>query len=278
MAASLAWLQEVRGADDRRAALIFMALGVAVIAASLLMAFGGWEYPPSWGGYVIGSVLFIGAWLFAVGGSIRVEYRRIERVRKNRLERPEIALRIDSAQIANDLAPLIDSLRGKNGGRLRIVGSDGEYICGAPGGGLWAESLRRWVGEGLRVEYVLANPSASARESLEKLAEETKAAPGTLEIIEFPGDGGERDGALESLESRFGTFHPVLFRGSGGERAMWLEGHHDRNSHIAYNVTWAAPEAMRGKPDWIDAFEKYWSDIGSAIEACGGSRSPAAVS
>ena len=44
MAASLAWLQEVRGADDRRAALIFMALGVAVIAASLLMAFGAWEY------------------------------------------------------------------------------------------------------------------------------------------------------------------------------------------------------------------------------------------
>ncbi len=278
MAASLAWLQEVRGADDRRAALIFMALGVAVIAASLLMAFGGWEYPPSWGGYVIGSVLFIGAWLLAEGVSRRIEYRRIERVRKNRLERPEIALRIDSARIANDLAPLIDSLRGKNGGRLRIVGSDGEYICGAPGGGLWAESLRRWVGEGLRVEYVLANPSASARESLEKLAEETKAAPGTLEIIEFPGDGGERNGAFESLESRFGTFHPVLFRGSGGERAMWLEGCHDRNSHIAYNVTWAAPEAMRGKPDWIDAFEKYWSDIGSAIEACGGNRSPTAVS
>ncbi len=211
MTASLAWLGGVRGADDRRAALIFMALGVAVIAASLLMAFGGVGVPRSWGGYAIGAALCIGAWIAAVGGSIRVEYRRIERVRKNRLERPEIALRIDSAQIANDLAPLIDSLRGKNGGRLRIVGSGGEYICGAPGGGLWAESLRRWVGEGLRVEYVLANPSASARESLEKLAEETKAAPGTLEIIGFPGAGMAANAMAHSSRSKAGSGPFTLF-------------------------------------------------------------------
>lgn len=275
MAASLAWLQSVRRPDEGRNAWIFMAVGALVLAAPLLAVFGGWEYDRSWGGYAIGAVLFLGAWLIAMGVGGWAENRRLERVRKNRLEQPDIACHIDSAQIAHDLAPLIDNLPGKNGGRLRIVGSDGEYIHGAPGGRLWAESLRRWVGEGLCIEYVLANPSGPAQESLRKLAEETKAAPGTLEIIEFPvaGDGGERDDALNSLEFRFETFHPVLFLGCGGERAMWLEGRHRRGSPCAYNVTWAAPEAMRDRA-WIDAFERHWNDIGSVIEAGSGNRSP----
>ena len=275
MAVSLAWLQGVRGSDGPRIAFFAIA-GTIVIVAPLLAIFGGWEYDRSWGGYAIGAVLFVGAWLVAVGVGDWAESRRLGRVRKNRLERPDIARRIPSAQIANDLAPLIESLPGKNGGRLRIVGSDGEYIRGSPGGDLWAESLRRWVKKGLRIEYVLVNPSGAAWESLENLAKATKAAPGTLEIIGFPGVGGERDGLPDSPESLFGTFHPVLFRGSGGERAMWLEGRHNRGSLCAYDVTWAAPQAMCGKP-WIDAFEKHWRDIDSAIEACGGNRPPAAA-
>ena len=221
---------------------------------------------------VAGLVAFAGAMLAANGYAEWRERRREERVRQGRLEQPDWVYRIPVAQIANDLVPLIDNLPGKNGGTLRVVGCDGDYIRGAPGDGLWSDSLRTWIADGLNVEYVLTAPSRPVVDALNRLKTATESSPGALAVFVLPRGAGN-DGELESLRAGFETFHPVLFRGGNGERAMWLEGEHRPGSRYAHNVTWAAPEAMRGKR--VAEYERYWDKTGRAVALSGSEPLPA---
>ena len=82
---------------------------------------------------VAGLVAFAGVVLAASGYAEWSEERREEWGRQGRIVRPGWIYRIPVAQIANDLAPLIDNLPGKNGGTLRVIGYDGQYIRDAPG-------------------------------------------------------------------------------------------------------------------------------------------------
>lgn len=221
---------------------------------------------------VAGLVAFAGAVLAANGYAEWRERRHEEQVRQGRLEHPDWVYRIPVAQIANDLAPLMDNLPGKNGGTLRVVGCDGEYISGAPGGRLWLDSLRTWIENGLNVEYVLTAPSQPVVTELNRLKAETESFPGALAILVLPRGNGNDD-ELESLRAEFKNFHPVLYRGGKRERAMWLEGEHRPGSRYAHNVTWAAPEAVRGKR--VAEYERYWDKTGRMIALSGGKLSPA---
>ena len=216
---------------------------------------------------IAGLVAFAGALLAANGYAEWRVRRREERVRQGRREQPGWVYRIPVAQIANDLAPLIEHLPGKNGGTLRVVGCDGEYIRGAPGGRLWSDSLRKWIAVGLNIEYVLTAPSPPVVDALNELKTDAASLPGALSIFVLPRGNGNDD-ELESLRAGFETFHPVLFRGGNNERAMWLEGEHRPRSRYAHGVTWAAPEAMRGKR--VAEYERYWGKTGRAIALSGG--------
>ena len=231
--------------------IVWLALGIILCVVVLLLALR-YDHPVAEA--VVGGAAFFASLLFATW----YHEWKLARFRNNRPLDPERVVRIPVAQIANDLAPLVDKLSLENG-RLRLVGHDGEYILGK-NRRLWRNSLSRWLKKGLDIEYILMDPSREIIDSFTKIKEQAKEEDGRLKIFIF--ECADKPVELERLK----TCHPTLFCGDDGTRAMWIEEDHQPGCRFAYDVVYVPPGAMNDEQN--SKFEEYEHMIEYSKEHC----------
>lgn len=176
------------------------------------------------------------------------------------------------ADIASVLVPLIDHAGFRGRGTIQIVGSDGGYLTGAKKSGL-TDAIRRWVGEGCNLRYILVAPNQAAVAELEALKEQIarddETASGRFEVIQLGGEAPTAGASsttpadVQALERILRTCHPTLIWSEDGERkAMWIEGNHPAGEDVSYNNQWVPPAAMNQPV--ADLPNQTWSDVFSA--------------
>ena len=264
---------------------IRIVVGAAIVACiAILLRFGG-SYD-SLGvldnpvvGMLAGVVAFAGALLMTGAIAELVDERRAERIRERRLTRLDKPLKIRMAQISSDLAPLIDELprEARKNGLLRIVGYDGNYVRG-PYRTLWKRSLVRWLREGLTIEYILlTKPDPEVESAYRKLlSRENEEARARMDILCVREDVDKEDFEDRGIDlDSILTKHPTLFRdyvhaSKKGDkkavRAMWIEGIHEPESSVAYDVTYVSDRAMRGEEE--EKYDYYDGQIQSLAGLC----------
>ena len=230
---------------------VWIVLGIILCVAVVVSAFQ-YDYPAA--GIAFGGAAFFASWL---SGALYNERKRTK-IRNSRPLHPGRVVRIEEAQIASDLAPLVGKLSLENS-KLQIVGYDGQYILGR-NKRLWRKSLSKWLKEGLDVEYILMNPPGEVIEYFKKIKKQEGGV--RLKLFAF-----ERSGASGMTEwEKFKTFHPTLFYGGDGTKAMWIEENHPLGSGFAYDVTYVPPDAMNEEQN--GKFDKYERMIDSSKSHC----------
>ena len=233
--------------------MVWIVLGIILCVAVLVSALR-YDYPAD--SIALGSAAFFASWL---SGALFNERKRTK-IRNSRPLDPGRVVRIEEAQIASDLAPLVNKLSLENS-KLRIVGYDGQYILGR-NKRLWRKSLSKWLKEGLDVEYILMNPPSEVIDSFKKIKEQEKEGGVRLKLFVF-----ERSDASGTTEwEKFKTFHPTLFYGGDGTKAMWIEEDHPLGSRFAHGVTYVPPDAMNEEQN--GKFKKYERMIESSKGHC----------
>mmetsp|Transcript_29310 Transcript_29310/g.56957 ORF Transcript_29310/g.56957 Transcript_29310/m.56957 type:complete len:205 (+) Transcript_29310:246-860(+) len=191
--------------------------------------------------FLIGCVLFATCLHF-----INVESRIAkEKVRLRwDVEAGEI-LKLKSAGITGDLAPLVRSLKIK-GGTITVVGSDGSYMLSGKRKQLRAAMLE-WLSRECDIEYILIQADRRTIESFRKFSDcANRKFKGKAEIsIHYIDRSCACDG-IEPLLETYETHHPTLIKTENGT-GMWLEGFHPKNSMYAYNVEFVPPSAAKKK-------------------------------
>lgn len=181
---------------------------------------------------------------------------------------------IGYASVSKDLMPIIWRLGGGRwqlgeripfigaripfkGSHLVIFGSDGSYI-GTPNGKSWGGTIEKWVGKGLKVEYLLLDVDEQASDQYLSMIRKLSDCSGSLKVsvVASKQDQRPNQAVLDHLE----TCHPTLMVGANGRRAAWIEGFHARGSEFAYDVQYIAPADLDrdgGDKDYLEQFDQY---------------------
>ena len=164
---------------------------------------------------------------------------------------------IAAANAASDLRPLVLHLNDLNGAVIQMFGADGSYITSENGRNL-KQAICAWVKRGAKVKYLLAEPKADVSQQL--LGVQARVGERNLEVL-VPKQSMKLDAKTKQLLGKYRTLHPTLIFLPRGGQAMWVEGLHQRNSSVAYNVTYVSPEVMRTDSERRREFSRYNDDL-----------------
>lgn len=175
--------------------------------------------------------------------------------------------RLSSAYAASDLVPWVSGMADLGGCRIQVFGGDGAYI-NQQKGVVWSDGLQDWVKKGLDVDYILLETDESTRKQcmgmMSKLNTDGNVHLRVM-VAQKPDQGYPIDVRETAEDLR--TCHPTLLYGSDlGKRAMWIEGDHQANSELAYDVCYVPPGAMSEK--WKAEFEHYERQIDAIKPYC----------
>ena len=220
----------------------------------------------------VGVGLLLGLSVLAVG--VHVPFRLGRRQEKRRQEARRVHLRdyssdgrLSSAYAASDLVPWVLGMDALRGCRIQVLGGDGTYI-NQDNGRVWSDGLQAWVEEGLNVDYILLDIDEPTRKQYMRLMSELNGDGNVrlrVKVARRPSQGYPDD--VGETEQDLRTCHPTLLYGSDlGKRAMWIEGDHQPNSELAYDVFYVPPNAMDEK--WQAEFEHYERQVDAIKPYC----------
>lgn len=196
----------------------------------------------------------------------RQEKRRQE-ARMSRLLDYNSDGRLSSAYAASDLVPWVLGMADLGGCRIQVFGGDGTYIT-QENGRVWRDGIKAWVEAGLDVDYLLLEIDEPTRKQYLGLMNELNTSGKVrlrVRVAQQPDSGYPDD--VKETEGDLRTCHPTLLYGSDlGKRAMWIEGDHQANSELAYDVCYVPPGAMNGK--WKAEFEHYECQVDAMEPYC----------
>lgn len=178
--------------------------------------------------------------------------------------------RLNRAYTATGLVPWVLGMGDLKGCRIQVWGSDGTYI-NQENGDVWSNGLRAWIERGLDVDYLLLTVDEPTRQRYIALMNELNRDGDVrlrVKVVQTP-EHGYPDDVTETVEDLH-TCHPTLLYGSNQDKwAMWIEGDHQPNSKLAYDVWYVPPKAMDNErktefkhyEDQIEKIKPYCVDL-----------------
>jgi hypothetical protein len=105
----------------------------------------------------------------------------------------------------------------------------------------WERQIQEWTREGIQFTLVITTPNAPGERYWQKLVDTLSP---NLKVFVLDQTAASPDDSVDI--ARLHTFHPVLVIRGSDPLGMWLEGAHEENSGVAYNIEYVA------SPDIID--------------------------
>ncbi|MCA8929760.1 MAG: hypothetical protein KDC18_16995 [Alphaproteobacteria bacterium] len=153
---------------------------------------------------------------------------------------------------AKDMVPLLNRYLSE-GDVLQLTGSNGDYIRGK-NGSYFKNNIRRWLNDGVKIEYFLTNADPKSVPILRKI-ESDFPNKFSLYVSSTSISKSGKDHRINNIADLFQDLHPILLHLKGGKRAMFIEYDHPPGSPVAYAAKFVPPSEMDA--DAIEEFEFY---------------------
>jgi len=170
---------------------------------------------------------------------------------------------ISEANIADDMTPRVNRYI-TDDSSVRVVGGDCRYLAHKE---KWEENLRKWLGRGCRIDYLVSQPDDGAHAVLKKLQLDYPEKFQFRDVV-IPDNASSTEDKelLEELQ----TFHFVLF---DHPRQMWIEGNHPPKSFQAFDCEYVPPKRARidaRHDEYRSVFSDVWERLAKpAVEMAG---------
>jgi hypothetical protein len=99
----------------------------------------------------------------------------------------------------------------------------------------WERQIGDWTGEGILFTLIITTPNEAGERYWQKLVD---ALSPNLKVFILDQSAASAEDSLDI--ARLHTFHPVLVSRGSEPLGMWLEGAHEEDSGVAYNIEYVA--------------------------------------
>lgn len=147
---------------------------------------------------------------------------------------------LQTANIATDLVPRAEPHIRDGCTTLDVVGNDGPNLSAVEYP--WLEDLKRWVGRGCVVRYLLLNPSKTALKALAQIKSDIEAADTSGKLNVFVRNK-KISGEWEDIIAEWETFHFAIF---DHLKQLWVETNHRREETFATGCYYLPPQLAEG--------------------------------